>query len=82
MTEKNQSSQMNEIDIRKILQEKANQIIEDTKREFPIPMNKELDSLFSSIISVALTTGYIWGVSSTKQVAEYLLNNVKGDDKE
>jgi len=67
-----------EIDIRKKLQDQANLIVESAinKSDFLIP--PDVANLLNAIVVLSLKQGYVWGVTSVKQTADYMLNNIKG----
>ena len=69
---------MDELDVRKKLQDKANEIVDEAiiKSNSKLPL--EIHSFLRELTGLALKQGYIWGVDTMKQTAEICLDNVKG----
>ena len=67
------------IDLRKKLQDKANEIVNEAISKTPgyQPGDLELDNFLKGVVALSLQQGFIFGVTSIKQTAEYLLNDIK-----
>ena len=66
------------LDINKELQDKANKIVNEALKITPQFNDKELNDLLKGIVVLSLRQGFIWGCSSVKQTAEFMLENIQG----
>jgi len=70
---------MMSLDIRKKLQDQADEIIKDALIKSGTEMDKQIVDFMTGLTVLALKQGFIWGVTSCKQTSEYLLNDIKGN---
>lgn len=66
------------LDLRKKLQDQANDIVNKALEETPLPIEGELITFLKNIIFLAIKTGYLWGVTTQMQIADTLLKDLSG----
>jgi len=67
-----------DIDLRKRLQDQANELVNKAKRMSPMLQDPMLEQFLKDIIFMSLKQGYIWGVTSQMQVADMMLKDLQG----